>query len=110
MGRKNGSSKAVRKDRRPQARKRDPLALPTKPRRSDLPPPVPVSQMVVPVGRCGRKAKFATEDDAKGALKQAQQTRARRGQGYVETRYYQHATCGGWHLTSLEYAKNGDTQ
>lgn len=67
--------------------------------------------MIIPAGRCLRNpnkplARFATEEDAAEALRQAKLQRARMGSNYVEKRYYQcpddERGCGGYHLTSRE--------
>jgi len=99
MGRKNRAAK-----RRPQVRKLKAGEPRTKPRR--VPPPVPLEKMVLPVGRCGRKVRFATEQQAAAALKQAQQNRAHKGQSRAEKRFYFHQTCQGYHLTATAYYKN----
>lgn len=79
--------------------------------RPSAPTPLPLSQMVLPAGRCYYKSKygkliFKTEDDAKTALKHAQTKRKRyqSNNGHVETRYYPcpEGGCGGFHLTSRE--------
>lgn len=67
-------------------------------------------ELVLPDGQCTfrnprkPKARFATEEKAAKALRQAQQQRARSGSAYVEKRYYAcpEGGCGGYHLTSRE--------
>lgn len=69
-----------------------------------------LEKMVVPDGQCRMfgavkpKARFATEEKAAQALRQAQKTRARQGTGHVEKRFYPcpEGGCGGFHLTSRE--------
>lgn len=65
-------------------------------------PRVKLEDIVLPDGRCGRKARFATKDKADAALRQAQHERARRGSTHVEKRYYRCDRCDGYHLTSRE--------
>lgn len=101
MARKNSNSKVRRN------RKRFAEDLPV--RRGPYIPPTPVEQLVVPVGRCylnhrRGKLKF-TADQAAKALSQARHSRAIRGSGYVEERYYPcdgPNGCGQYHLTSQE--------
>lgn len=71
-------------------------------------PPMALDKMVLPKGKCfyrskGGKLTFATEADAREALKQAQRKR-RPANGHVECRYYEcpEGGCGGFHLTSRE--------
>lgn len=66
--------------------------------------PIPLEKMIVPHGKCGRKARFDTEKEAAGALAQAQLNRKINGKLHAEKRYYKcdRAGCGGWHLTSRE--------
>jgi hypothetical protein len=98
MARKN--SRAVR----PQNRRRAVTGSPVR----SAPPPVPLEALVVPHGRCYRnsrngKLRFSA-DEAEKALRQAQQTRARKAQAYHEERAYEckisEGGCGDWHLTS----------
>lgn len=78
-------------------------------------PRVPIDELVLPDGQCRfqsprrPKARFATEEKAKKALKQAQANRARMGTGHVEKRYYAcpEGGCGGFHLTSRETFDEG---
>lgn len=71
---------------------------------------VDVEDLVLPDGQCRfqsprrPKARFATEEKAAKALKQAQLQRTRLGNGHVEKRYYRcpEGGCGGFHLTSRE--------
>lgn len=99
MGRKNRRSNG-----RPQAR-RDVFGKAYKPR----PVAVPMEKMVMPSGTCpSGKLRFATEADAKEALRQAQLRRASLRSGQVEQRYYGGPDdpcgrgCGGFHLTSRQ--------
>lgn len=103
MGRRNGNTN--KRARYPQARKRSPeeAIMGRKPRMAGKPPPIPVNKMVLPVGKCGRKLKFGSKQDAERALRQANQNRRRNGQSYHEVRVYEHDICGGWHLTSREF-------
>lgn len=75
-------------------------------------PRVQPTQMVIPDGRCpGRagKPRFATEEKAEKALRQAQANRARVGSAWVEKRYYECPVtgCGGYHLSSREAFDEG---
>lgn len=109
MGRRNGASKAPRRVQRSKPRRFGDQAPPATRKRMAPPPPTPVyrlQKMVLPVGKCGRKLKFANQTDAEKALEQAKKNRARRGQPYREARVYWHRTCDGWHMTSLNYDKN----
>lgn len=70
--------------------------------------PIPLDQIVVPVGRCylnHRKGKLKfTAEQVDRALSQAQHGRALKGQSYAEERYYLcdrvPGGCGMYHLTS----------
>lgn len=75
----------------------------------------PVEAIVIPDGKCMRnhrkpKARFATEEKARRALKQAQEDRRRIGSGHVERRFYYCDNCDGYHLTSTEapHIRGGD--
>ena len=78
----------------------------------------PTENLVVPDGQCSfksrrPKARFATEEKAAQALKQAQKKREAVGSGNVEKRYYAcpEGGCGGYHLTSREeYRPRGGNQ
>lgn len=59
-----------------------------------------LADIVRPVGVCGAKLKFDTEENAATALDQAQQ--AHSGSGHIEKRYYECDKCTGFHLTSRE--------
>lgn len=59
-----------------------------------------LSDTIRPVGMCGRKLKFDTEENAATALEQARA--AHSGSGHIEKRYYPCRECGGFHLTSRE--------
>lgn len=69
-----------------------------------------VEEMVLPDGQCTfmtprkPKARFATEEKAAKALRQAQRLRAAQGSVHVEKRFYAcpEGGCGGFHLTSRE--------
>lgn len=67
-------------------------------------PKLDVTKVVLPQGKCGRKLRFATEEDAQDALRQAQTLKSA---NRAEKRYYGGdkpsdpcKRCGGWHLTS----------
>lgn len=112
MGRSNKAARQrnSRLNRRERGASRPPSV------RDTLIPRVDVSQLVMPDGRCTRNPRrpkdiFLTEEKARRALVQAQQTRARMGSGHMEKRYYRceasEGGCGGHHLTSRdEYDPN----
>lgn len=111
MGRRSGSRGSRGSGRRQQRAKPRTFGERTTAgaRRPEEAIPTPVyrlEKMVLPVGKCGRKLKFASQEDVEKALKQAQANRRRRHQNYVEGRVYWHSTCDGWHMTSLNYEKN----
>lgn len=99
MGRKNSRANRTRLQRRQRGEK--PLKV------SGL-PAIQIEDLIIPDGVCNfqgrKKARFATEERAATALRQAQHNRARRGSGHVEKRYYPcpEGGCGGFHLTSRE--------
>lgn len=110
MGRSNKAARAKnnRMNRRP---KGEPRGLPPRPNI----PRIPVSDLILPDGRCTRnprrpKDMFATREKAQKALDQAQHARARMGSGHVERRFYlcekSEGGCGGYHLTSRESYDN----
>lgn len=73
-------------------------------------PRLRVEDLILPDGQCTfqsprrPKARFATEEKAEKALRQAQYQRARTGSSRVEKRYYAcpEGGCGGYHLTSRD--------
>ena len=75
-------------------------------RRGNVPPPPPLSALVIPSGRCGggsgRKGKLMfTASQAPKALEQARAARMRKGQtAHMEVRYYLCQRCDHYHLTS----------
>ena len=105
MGRKNDRvrSRRTRREFRQGAGVRNPdLGVPRP----------PVERSIIPDGRCpGRrpKARFATQEKAEAALRQAQQNRTRIGSPWVEKRVYPCPLpeCGGWHLSSREAFDEG---
>lgn len=98
MARKNNRANVQR--RRPRAAAQRPDYLTPKIHKHI--PPVDVERMVVPTGRCGKKLRFGTPEEAESALRQAQQNRARFGNSAQECRYYSCQRCSGYHLTSRE--------
>ena len=77
-------------------------------------PRVQPTDMVIPDGKCpgrARKPRFATEEKAKAALKQAQLNRARIGSTWVEKRYYPCPVtgCNGFHLSSRDEFDEGQS-
>lgn len=71
--------------------------------------PIPLGQMIVPDGKCGRKMRYATEEKAQKALDQAQLSRRINNKLHAEKRYYSCDRCGGFHLTGREQYQNGRT-
>jgi hypothetical protein len=107
MGRKNGnvrrSNDKGRLARRQRGERPGPKGI------GAIPHGVELDKMVLPDGQCmfrttRPKARFATEEKAAEALRQAQKLRAQRGSTHVEKRYYAcpQGGCGGFHLTSRE--------
>jgi hypothetical protein len=111
MGRKNDNVR--RKNVKGRMDRRERGASPFQPVKQQ--PRVPLEELVLPDGMCmfqtkrRPKARFATEEKAQKALRQAQQQRARTGSAHVEKRYYQcpEGGCGGFHLTSREAYDEG---
>lgn len=105
MGRKNSKVRRANDRGRMARRQRDERNAP--PPKMEQ-PRVKVEQIIIPDGSCSfyarPKARFATEEKAAAALKQAQQQRARTGSTHVEKRYYPcpEGGCGGYHLSSRE--------
>lgn len=108
MARKNGNVRRSNDKGRLARRQRG--ERPTKVRGPvSVPGQAPLEKMVLPDGQCTAfsprpKARFATEEKAAQALRQAQKVRARTGSTHVEKRYYRcpKGGCGGFHLTSRE--------
>lgn len=107
MGRKNNNVRRSNDRGRLQRRQRGERPIkavgPTAPLGGDL------SKIILPDGQCTAfsirpKARFATEEKAAAALRQAQKVRARQGSTHVEKRFYPcpEGGCGGFHLTSRE--------
>jgi len=67
---------------------------------------VPIEEIVVPKGRCYFRSRYGklrfTEAEIEKALRQAQQSRAAKGEVGGEERYYPcpDGGCGDYHLTS----------
>lgn len=111
MGRKNNAARRRnvkgRMDRRERGESRPKVALQI--------PRVELEDLVLPDGQCffprrqKPKARFATQEKAAKALKQAQQQRARNGSTHVEKRFYAcpEGGCGGYHLSSREEFDEG---
>lgn len=100
MGRRNGNVKRSRKRKLPKSGGHRPQFTASDQR---VRPPTPINEVVAPIGKCGKKLRYATREDAEKALRNAQ--RNRRNTEHVEKRVYGGGDCDrcdGWHLTSKE--------